>query len=709
MSLKLLIPSFGFETDKLVTRAEMVKGLVNMYGLEPAASTKKGSTRFNDVSADHWASGYINVADDYRFLIETADMDFRPDEAITCSEAVTMCLRVLGYTNVVESRGTWPTNYIAKAQDLELFKNFEFRSSYDDELTRGNFALLIWNTLNTKMWIITGRSEEGVYIEPSNTMLEIMFPEKVDKIKELTQFKKLEFEEPVINLEDGDRVRLGCGNKVDFKLLVEPSYATEEITFTTSNKFDVKVWDSGANYAEITARAPGVTAIITAKSASGKTATCKVIVKAEEVENVNVTSLKLSKSECTFCLSENTKFNIPTIFNPTIEPANATNKTITWSSSDPSIVSIVDNKYVITKAKGEAVLTAKTADGVTATCKLKVVDHDLSITVGYNDDTHWEYHTCKNCNEDIGKKNVESHTFVDGVCKCGKTSPKTSEEIVGTKKIKIEGKKNYTLEVGEEIDVKAEIISTFEDDDGSNDKLAWKSSNSNIVEVKGNNRKAKLIAKGSGSCKITVSFEEIKATIKVEVVEPEVTIEYDDVKEEDWYEESVKYVTTNNLMNGVGENKFSPSSDMTRGMLVTVLYRMSESKYSGKASYVDVGETEYYSSAVAWATKNGIVNGIGDNKFAPNAEVTREQLIVILYRYAKVMKADVSAGESTNILSYDDFNEVAEYSVLAFQWGCGEKIISGRTKTTLSPKGTASRAEVATMLMRFSEKYGKSK
>lgn len=118
---------------------------------------------------------------------------------------------------------------------------------------------------------------------------------------------------------------------------------------------------------------------------------------------------------------------------------------------------------------------------------------------------------------------------------------------------------------------------------------------------------------------------------------------------------------------------------------------------------MDINESEYYSSAVAWAAENEIVNGIGDNKFAPNAEITREQLIVILYRYAKVMKVDVSVAENTNILSYDDFNQIAEYSISAFKWGCGEGIISGRTATTLSPKGNATRAEVATMLMRFIE------
>ena len=221
--------------------------------------------------------------------------------------------------------------------------------------------------------------------------------------------------------------------------------------------------------------------------------------------------------------------------------------------------------------------------------------------------------------------------------------------------------------------------------------------------VKGNDRKAILTAKNPGTCNIEVWSDKAKTILKINVVEASADLEYDDVKADDWYKESVKYVTDNNLMNGMGENKFSPTTNMTRGMIVTVLYRMSRSTYNGKSNFVDVSESEYYSVAVGWAAKNEIVNGVGDNKFDPNAEITREQLIVILYRYSKFMKGNISKGEDTNILSYEDYNEISEYSISAFQWGCGEGIISGRTPTTLNPKGTASRAEVATMLMRYME------
>lgn len=982
-----------YSIDKEVTRAEMIKGLIQASGMEVLAGTMRNEKVFNDVPSNYWASGYINLAYSRRFLIEDAGTDFRPDEAVTYSEAVTYCMRVLGYGYIVDNKGTWPTNYIQKAQELKLLAKIAYYS-YDEALNRGNFAILLWNTMNTDMYLITSSEYQS---SGKITLLETNYPEKLEAIMDIQKVKKLEFEEPIMNLSWGSRGWL--------KLLITPSYATEKVTYSSSNENYVTVNDKG----RIEAKEAGRIATITAKSESGATATCKVVVPKKRVEkmilgfsvnkdginsddiwessnesvvafegekyvakkigkatltaylkdnpdiktcvvevevvetlgsrNVNIidnkksyslkkgetlelkaeaistiesdtgsemkiswassdtsvatvesndksakiiakgigtctitaqfegatntctinvipaevlpTNLKLSKSNCTLCLADNSKFVIQTIINPTIEPEDASNKTITWSSSDTSIASIVDNKYITTKAKGNCVITGKTINGVTATCDLKVVDHTCFTTVEYDENNHWEVETCSICLEDVEKKNVESHAFVNGVCKCGKTfskvfaealefeddimnlelgrskklnlkiTPNTANEKItytssnknyvtvnnsgtvkaimagrivtitaksesgktatckvvvpqggttkvplggyatnniglnsddiwvssdesivaledegyvgkklgksiltaylkdnpnivtakievevvekmGSMSIEVKGEKSYTLKIGDKVNLEAEIVSTVESDDGSKHKLVWESSNQKIVKVNGNDRKAKLTAVGEGKCDVVITCMGMRTVVEVEVIDPN-AIKYDDVNENDWFKESVKYVTNNKLMNGMGENKFNPTSNMTRGMIVTVLYRMSGSTYNGKSTFADVKESEYYSLAVAWAANNNIVNGIGENKFAPNTEITREQLIVILYRYVKAMKIDVNAGENTNILSYDDFNEIAEYSITAFQWGCGKGIISGRTSTTLSPKGTASRAEVATMLMRFAE------
>ena len=102
-----------------------------------------------------------------------------------------------------------------------------------------------------------------------------------------------------------------------------------------------------------------------------------------------------------------------------------------------------------------------------------------------------------------------------------------------------------------------------------------------------------------------------------------------------------------------------------------------------------------------WAVAANIISGVSETEFAPDDNVTREQAAAILYRYAQYKKQDVSVGEDTNILSYNDYNEISEYAIPAIQWACGSEILNGETAQTLNPKGTATRAEIAAVLMRF--------
>ena len=207
------------------------------------------------------------------------------------------------------------------------------------------------------------------------------------------------------------------------------------------------------------------------------------------------------------------------------------------------------------------------------------------------------------------------------------------------------------------------------------------------------------------------TFENVKAKHTIEAIfelieeEKEEAWEnpFKDVDEDDWFYEAVKYTNENKLINGMSTNEFGGNISTTRGMIVTILYRYAGAEILEESTFDDVAEGSYYSNAIAWAAKNGIVNGMGDNKFAPDEEITREQLATILYRFAEKNGMNVSLGENTNILSYKDFDEIAEYAIPAFKWTCGSGIITGRTMTTLVPKGTATRAEVATILMRFCE------
>lgn len=138
--------------DKFVTRAEFAKILVLSTGFEAYADISRGETGFTDVASNHWASGYVNVVTEYGYMSGYPDGTFNPDATITYSEAITYAVRTLRYKSVVESKGgTWPTNYITKARELKMLDNMDY-DTYNDNLTRGNMAILIWNMINTKTW-----------------------------------------------------------------------------------------------------------------------------------------------------------------------------------------------------------------------------------------------------------------------------------------------------------------------------------------------------------------------------------------------------------------------------------------------------------------------------------------------------------------------------------------------------------------------------
>ena len=176
----------------------------------------------------------------------------------------------------------------------------------------------------------------------------------------------------------------------------------------------------------------------------------------------------------------------------------------------------------------------------------------------------------------------------------------------------------------------------------------------------------------------------------------------------DWFYPAVKYVVENNLMTGTGATAFAPDLLTTRSMLVSILWRMEGSPAQNTlSSFSDVASDVWYAKAVAWAADNKIVAGLSADTFSPDTPITREQLASILYRYAKLKGYDVSVGEDTNILSYDDALTIPEYAIPALQWTCGAGIMDGRTTRTLAPGGTATRAEVTTIIMRFLENVAK--
>lgn len=222
----------------------------------------------------------------------------------------------------------------------------------------------------------------------------------------------------------------------------------------------------------------------------------------------------------------------------------------------------------------------------------------------------------------------------------------------------------------------------------------------------------KLDLKDKGDGKFT--FEMPKGDVEIEVsfalIEDEtVKANFADVAADAWYADAVQYVYENGMMSGTSKTTFSPNLTTTRGMIVTILYRLEGSPDLSNENlgypYADVDANAYYADAVYWARQNGIVFGMSAEQFAPNDAITREQMAAILYRYAQFKGYDVSAKADLSV--YTDAAQVSTYATDAMAWANGAQLIAGTSQATLTPAGNATRAQVATILMRFCENIAK--
>lgn len=215
---------------------------------------------------------------------------------------------------------------------------------------------------------------------------------------------------------------------------------------------------------------------------------------------------------------------------------------------------------------------------------------------------------------------------------------------------------------------------------------------------------------------VTVTFKEegktTEDTDKEEDKDDEETTEttelnFTDVKESDWFYKGVAYVVDKGIMSGVSENQFDPSGKLTRAMLVQMLYNMeSRPACDAENAFMDVPVGQWYTDAVIWANDAKIVSGMGEGLFAPNMEITREQMVAMLYNYAKYRGYDVTA--SADLSAFADTASVSAWAQPAMQWAVAEGYISGMGDSQLAPQGTATRAEIASVIMRFMEATAES-
>lgn len=367
----------------------------------------------------------------------------------------------------------------------------------------------------------------------------------------------------------------------------------------------------------------------------------------------------------------------------------------TFALSNPNVVAEVNgNAY---KSLKEAIDAAQTGATIVLQkdCTEKVTVAGKSLTINRNGKTFNEANVTvgSNCTKEVKNDTIvvtytkPSSGGSSGGNSSGKTTYKVTTSAVNN------GGVNASPSNAEK---GATITITLSPDKGYKlDKLTVTDGSGKTVSTVKKSDTVYTFTMPASAVKVGVSY--VKAT------ETPSKTKFNDVSANDWFASAVDYVTGKGMMNGTADNTFSPKANTTRGMVVTVLYRLENQPSTSAASFTDVASGAYYANAVAWANANGIVSGYGSGKFGPNDKVTREQLAAILYRYAQYKKYDVSVGEDTNILSYDDAQSISSYAIPAIQWACGAGVVTGKSGSKLDPKGNATRAEVAAMLMRFCE------
>ena len=331
----------------------------------------------------------------------------------------------------------------------------------------------------------------------------------------------------------------------------------------------------------------------------------------------------------------------------TVTP-NDTTDSLTWTSSDPTVATVDQNGVVTAVAPGQATITAQ-AGTASATC---------TVTV------ERPYVPPANPNYRIDVTTTEGGT-VDkdpAAAKAGETVTLTPAPEEGYQV----GTVTVTDRFGDAVEVTENADGTY------------------------------TFTMPNGQVKVAVTFVESQP-------EP---LPFTDVNEGDWFHDAVRYVYENGLMDGVGDGQFAPNATTTRAQLVTILYRLAgEPDVSGDVAFTDVADGLWYTDAVLWAAQKGIVNGISETEFAPSGDLTREQLATILYRYAESMGYDVSA--SADLSGFPDAGDIQSYAAQALSWAVAEGLLQGFEDDSLQPGGTATRAQIATILMRFCETVAK--
>ena len=525
---------------------------------------------------------------------------------------------------------------------------------------------------------------------------------------------------------------LYTGESKTLTATVQPDSATNKnVTWESSNTSVATVDVSGL----VTAVSAGTTTITVTTEDGDKTATCEVTVTAATVP---VTGVTLNKTSTSLYVGDTETLTA------TVAPDNATDKDVTWTSSDSAVATVDQNGLVTALARGTAVITATTADGgKTASCTVTVsryssgggssssstslsdraiddiqdarpgdtveitlrpgrttlerevfeelAGQDITLEIDAGDGVLWTVNGLDipedtrlhdlDLDVDLGDSDIPA-TVLNAV---------TGEISTVQLSLAHDGQFGFTMTL-------SAPLGRDNADYWAN--LYWYNERTEELEF----QQAARIAK-DGTAEFDLDHASDYAIVIDDRSHEPVDLPFNDVPESYWAYDAIQYVYGEGLMAGTSGSAFSPEGTTTRGQIVTILWRLSGSPVVNYLmDFDDVDPAAYYAEAIRWATSEGIAGGYGNGSFGPDDPITREQLAVMLYQYAWNMGYDLSIGEDTNILSYADAFTVSEYAVSALQWACGAGLISGTGDgSTLTPQGEATRAQAATVLMRFCE------
>ena len=471
--------------------------------------------------------------------------------------------------------------------------------------------------------------------------------------------------------------------------------STQDIIWRSLDDNIAHVTDDGL----VIAKGTGRTQVVAITKDGAKMATCDIQVTNSADAFIPVTELSLLYTQLDLEVGQRKNLS------PTIKPALATDQGLAWTSSDPSIAEVTENGTVIAKSTGTATIQATTLDGsqLTASCMVTVKTIGDSEDNDNNNDGSDTDNDNNNGGSDTDNDNNNGGSDTDNDNNNGGSDTDNDNNNGGG------NTDNDNNNGGGNTD-------NDNNNNGGNNNTG--NNNGNHVTDDDDDDDSDDSSTNSGGSSTPPSSNKPTDSKPEQDTTPELDLELDDSMtspapsnptvsqfkdlENHWAKEDIAFVLDKGLFKGISATEFGAKVTTTRGMFVTVLHRLAQSPAATSSNFSDVAAHKYYAEAVAWANQVGVASGVSPTNFAPDQNITREQLIVMLYQYAQITDTKLTTT-SINLHTFQDAHHVANWSKEAMQWAVNTGLIRGNAMNRISPKSDATRSEVACILKRFLE------